>query len=94
VGEGLHHRSDRTVGLVDVLPAGTRGAIGADLNREEPLARNESSKTNTRPEGRCGLAGGPSFNPGGWTALRDTMLDFSQSIDSGKNFISSDLACK
>jgi DNA repair exonuclease SbcCD ATPase subunit len=27
-------------------------------------------------------------------SLRDTMLDFSQSIDSGKNFISSDLACK
>jgi hypothetical protein len=27
-------------------------------------------------------------------SLRDTMLDFSQSIDSGKNFISSDLVCK
>ncbi len=27
-------------------------------------------------------------------SLRDTMLDFAQSIDSGKNFLSSDLTCK
>jgi len=27
-------------------------------------------------------------------SLRDTMLDFAQSADSGKNFLSNDLACK